>query len=150
MSRLALLVTATAGVALFGAAPATAASVPTTPATVVTCGPSALQAGLSTKVCAAVTGTNVQLYGQIGLAGPPSPGSTLPVRDLITTLTGNAVGGASLGDLTQPVRFQSTTTQVRSVGGTVPCGSTVHAEFAVSSFSSPPSSPAALNVPVTC
>ncbi|MCX5201115.1 hypothetical protein OG897_06515 [Streptomyces sp. NBC_00237] len=150
MSRTALLATATAGLVLLGAAPATAAQTPTTPATIVTCGPSALQAGLSTKVCAAVTGTNVQLYGQISLAGPPSPGSTLPVKDLITTLSGGVVGGASLGAQTQTVRFQSTTTQVRGVSGTAPCGSTVHAEFAVSAFSSPPSGPAVLNVPVTC
>jgi hypothetical protein len=105
--------------------------------------------GLSTKVCAEVTGNSVQLYGQIGLAGPPSPGSTLPVKDLITTLTGNAIGGTSLGHLVQPIRFQATTTQVRGVGGTAPCGSTVHAEFTSAAFGYP-SSPVTLDVPVAC
>ncbi|MFB8039062.1 hypothetical protein ACFC5Z_40450 [Streptomyces sp. NPDC056004] len=149
MSRIALLATAAAGLALFGAAPATAAHAPTTTATTVTCGPSALRVGLSTKVCAEVTGNSVQLYGQISLAGPPSPGSTLPVKNLTTTLTGNAVGGTSLGHLVQPVRFQAATTQVRGVGGTVPCGSTVHAEFTSSALGNP-SSPVTLDVPVTC
>ncbi|GAA1335008.1 hypothetical protein GCM10009647_076980 [Streptomyces sanglieri] len=149
MSRIALLATAAVGLALFGAAPATAAHTPTTTATTVTCGPSALRVGLSTKVCAEVTGNSVQLYGQINLAGPPSPGSTLPVKDLTMTLTGNAVGGTSLGHLVQPVRFQAATTQVRGVGGTVPCGSTVHAEFTSSALGHP-SSPVTLDVPVTC
>ncbi|MFI0976381.1 hypothetical protein ACH4SP_05045 [Streptomyces sp. NPDC021093] len=149
MSRIALLATAAVGLALFGAAPATAAHAPTTTATTVTCGPSALRVGLSTKVCAEVTGNSVQLYGQLSLAGPPSPGSTLPVKDLTTTLTGNVIGGTSLGHLVQPVRFQATTTQVHGVGATVTCGSTVHAEFTPSAFGYP-SSPVTLDVPVTC
>ncbi|MFD0340295.1 hypothetical protein ACFVH0_16670 [Streptomyces sp. NPDC127117] len=149
MSRIALLATAVVGLALSGAAPATAAHAPTTTATTVTCGPSALRVGLSTKVCAEVTGNSVQLYGQISLAGPPSPGSTLPVKDLTMTLTGSAVDGTSLGHLVQPVRFQAATTQVRGVGGTVPCGSAVHAEFTSSALGYP-SSPVTLNVPVTC
>ncbi|WLQ38587.1 hypothetical protein P8A22_00005 [Streptomyces laculatispora] len=144
MSRIALLATAAVGLALFGAAPATAAHAPTITATTVTCGPSALRVGLSTKVCAEVTGNSVQLYGQISLSGPPSPGSTLPVKDLTTTLT-----GTSLGHLVQPVRFQAATTQVRGVGGTVPCGSTVHAEFTSSALGYP-SSPVTMDVPVTC
>lgn len=144
MSRIALLATAAVGLTLFGAAPATAAHAPTTTATTVTCGPSALRVGLSTKVCAEVTGNSVQLYGQISLSGPPSPGSTLPVKDLTTTLT-----GTSLGHLVQPVRFQAATTQVRGVGGTVPCGSTVHAEFTSSALGYP-SSLVTLDVPVTC
>ncbi|MEE1789641.1 hypothetical protein PUR28_02430 [Streptomyces sp. BE308] len=147
MSRIALLAAAAVGLALSGAAPATAAHAPTT--ATVTCGPSALRVGLSTKVCAEVTGNSVQLIGRISLAGPPSPGSTLPVKDLTTTLTGNAVGGTSLGHLVQPVRFQASTTQVRGVGGTVPCGSTVHAEFTSSTLGHP-SSPVTLDVPVTC
>ncbi|MCX4679054.1 hypothetical protein OG413_42860 [Streptomyces sp. NBC_01433] len=149
MSRIALLATAAVGLALFGAAPATAVHAPTTTATTVTCGPSALRVGLSTKVCAEVTGNSVQLNGQIGLSGPPSPGSTLPVKNLTTTLTGNAVGGTSLGHLVQPVRFQAATTRVRGVGGIVPCGSTVHAEFTSSALGHP-SSPVTLDVPVTC
>ncbi|MFI6639051.1 hypothetical protein [Streptomyces sp. NPDC050504] len=148
MSRIALLATATVGLALLGAVPATAAQASTTDTT-VTCSPFALRAGLSTKVCVEVTGDSVELYGQIALAGPPSPGYPIPVKDLTTTLTGNVVGGASLGHLVKPVRFQATTTQVRGVGGTVPCGSTVHAEFTSAEFGSP-SGPVTLDVPVTC
>lgn len=56
-----------AGLSIVAAAPvAIADPAPST----VTCGTYGLQSGLSTKVCAEVTGENVQLFGQVGLAGP--------------------------------------------------------------------------------
>ncbi|MEV4613281.1 hypothetical protein AB0K43_11865 [Kitasatospora sp. NPDC049258] len=153
MSRLALLAAGVAGLTTLGVAPAVAAPAPqaaTTLSTVTTCGNLGYQAGLATKVCAEITGTGVVLYGQVGLAGPPSPGSPAPQpKQLITSLSGEVVGGASLGTANQNVIFTASTIQVRGVGGTVPCGSTVHASFSVASFPWSPN-PVTLDVPVAC
>ncbi|MFI6639195.1 hypothetical protein [Streptomyces sp. NPDC050504] len=158
MSRTALIATATMGLALFGAVPATAAQTPavattaaaaTSAATTVTCSPFAIRAGLATEVCVEVTGNNVQLYGEISLAGPPSPGYPIPVKDLTTTLTGNVTGGAFLGQLVKPVRFHASTVRVSGISDTVPCGSTVHAEFTSTALGYP-AVPVIVDAPVAC
>ncbi|WP_371501662.1 hypothetical protein OG871_32445 [Kitasatospora sp. NBC_00374] len=154
MSRLALLVAGAAGLTALGVAPAGAATAPqaaaATVTTTTTCGNSGLQAGLATKVCAEITGTSVVIYGQVGLAGPPSPGGPAPQpKQLITTLSADVVGGASLGTVNQGANFTASTIRVDGVNGTVPCGSTVHATFAVATFPWSPN-PVSLNVQVAC
>ncbi|MDH6577774.1 hypothetical protein [Kitasatospora sp. MAP5-34] len=130
------------GIALVGAVPAGAATVPTTTST--TCGNYGLQAGLATKLCATVTDGTVQLTGQLGLAGPS------PLQeDVVVTLSGNVVGGGTLGTVQQSLHFQSQTLQVGGVGGTVPCGSTVHGSFSVASFGRF-NTPVTIDVPVNC
>ncbi|WP_405017110.1 hypothetical protein OHV05_08515 [Kitasatospora sp. NBC_00070] len=143
MFRKLLVAAGAAGLALA----ATPASATTT--TTVTCGYSGLQAGLQTKVCAEVTGDQVQLYGQVGLAGPPSPGTVLQPKELIVNLNGQIVGGASLGTVQAYRTFTASTIQVRGVGGTVPCGSTVHASFSVASYPWSPN-PVTLDLPIAC
>ncbi|WP_331770207.1 hypothetical protein OG948_41725 (plasmid) [Embleya sp. NBC_00888] len=134
-----------AGSSILAAAPiATADPVPPT----VTC-TYGLQSGLATKVCAEITGENVRLFGQVGLAGPPSPGSPLPQpKPLILQLSGN-VAGVSLGAVTQNAIFQSTTIQVSGVGGSVTCGSTIHGSFAVASYQWP-SNPVTIDLDIPC
>ncbi|WP_406194177.1 hypothetical protein OH807_04615 [Kitasatospora sp. NBC_01560] len=151
MNRLTLLAAGVAGAATLLAVPAEAGAVTaTTTTTTVTCGASGLQSGLSTKVCAEVTGDGVQFYGQIGLAGPPSPGSPQPQpRELLTGLSGEVVGGASLGSVNGRTVFTASTVQVRGVGGTVPCGSTVHASFSVAGYPWNPA-PVTVDVVVAC
>ncbi|MCG6497903.1 hypothetical protein [Kitasatospora sp. A2-31] len=150
MNRIALIAAGVAGAATLLAAPQAGAATATATATTVTCGSSGLQAGLSTKVCAEITGDQVQLYGQISLAGPPSPGSPAPQpQELITGLSGQVVGGASLGSVNGYTQFTASTVQVRGVGGTVACGSTVHASFSVAKFPWNPA-PVTLDVVVPC
>ncbi|MFJ1705064.1 hypothetical protein [Kitasatospora sp. NPDC088346] len=152
MSRIALLAAGVAGLTALGVAPAGAATAPQAAAvtTTTTCGSTGLQAGLATKVCAEITGTGVVIYGQVGLAGPPSPGSPAPQpKQLITTLSADVVGGASLGTVNQGANFLASTIRVDGVSGTVACGSTVHATFAVASFPWSPN-PVSLNVQVAC
>ncbi|GAA1243920.1 hypothetical protein GCM10009665_38440 [Kitasatospora nipponensis] len=148
MKRTLLLAAGAAGLALTGAAPAFAATATTT---TETCSYSGLQSGLSTKVCADVSSDgSVQLFGQIALAGPPSPGGPGPQPQYLNvTLSGNVVGGDSLGTVQQNVIFRATTTKITGVGGTVACGSTVHASFSVSSY---PwfNTPVTVDVPVNC
>ncbi|BFV59578.1 hypothetical protein KCMC57_up46820 [Kitasatospora sp. CMC57] len=126
---------------------ATPASATTT--TTVTCGASGLQSGLQTKVCAEITGDQVALYGQIALAGPPSPGTVIQPQELTVNLTGQILGGASLGTVQGYRTFTASTIQVRGVGGTVPCGSTVQASFSVASY---PwyNTPVTLSLPIAC
>ncbi|MFJ8041135.1 hypothetical protein ACIRBX_11585 [Kitasatospora sp. NPDC096147] len=138
-----MLVAAGAVGLVLAATPAQAAT------TTTTCSNYGLQSGLYTKVCAEITDGQVELYGQISLAGPPSPGYPIPTHNLLTTLSGNVVGGASLGTTQQNVTFRATTTQVRGVSGTVACGSTVHATFAVAEFGWY-NTPVSLDVPVNC
>ncbi|MER5355827.1 hypothetical protein ABT093_36605 [Kitasatospora sp. NPDC002551] len=146
MNRLTLTAAGIAGAAALLAVPAQAnAAQATTTGTTVTCGASGLQAGLSTKVCAEVTGDSVQLYGQISLAGPPTPGTTPQTVELLTGLSGQVVGGASLGSVSGRTLFTASTVKVPGVGGTVPCGSTVHGSFSVATF---PWSPAPVTVDV--
>ncbi len=154
MSRLTVVAAGVLGLAAFTALPAGAATSPAPAAvTTTTCGTSGLQSGLYTKVCAEITGDSVQLYGQISLAGPPSPvgpGSGWPPAPaLITKLTGDIVGGASLGVVNQNLYFDNQTTLIRGVGGTVPCGSVVHATFTVASYPWSPV-PVTLDVPIAC
>ncbi|MET8701203.1 hypothetical protein ACFVUH_32395 [Kitasatospora sp. NPDC058032] len=147
MNRLTLTAAGIAGAAALLAVPAQAnAAQTTTTGTTVTCGASGLQAGLSTRVCAEITGDSVQLYGEISLAGPPSPGTPWPPSvDLITSISGNVVGGASLGTVSGPAHFAGSTVKVPGVSGTVPAGSTVHGSFSAATF---PWSPAPVTIDV--
>ncbi|WP_329486171.1 hypothetical protein OG618_06065 [Kitasatospora sp. NBC_01246] len=147
-----ILTTAAAAVALgtvpVVAAPAGAAAVADAPT--VICDNYGLQAGLATKVCATVSGDSIEFSGHIGLAGPPSPGSPLPrPTEVEAVLTGSVAGGITLGTTRQTLTFQSRSVLVEGVRGTVPCGSTVRASFAVSSAGWP-ARPVTTEVPVTC
>ncbi|GAA2149049.1 hypothetical protein GCM10009760_41820 [Kitasatospora kazusensis] len=129
-------------ISLVFAVPAGAATAST--AATTTCGAYGLQAGLGTKLCATVTDGTVQLTGQIGLAGPA------PLQeDIQVTLTGNVVGGDTLGTVQRSLHFQSQTLQVGGVGGSVPCGATVHGSLSVASFGRF-NTPVTVDVPVTC
>lgn len=139
-----------AGLSILATAPVASAddTQPTTP-TSVTCGTYGLQSGLSTKVCAEVTGENVQLFGQVGLAGPPSPGGPYPQPLPVTLrLTGN-VSGVSLGAVSRNDVFNFTTIKVYGVGGAIKCGSTIHGSFEVESYQWP-ARPVTLDLPVPC
>ncbi|MEK2490426.1 hypothetical protein WN990_12735 [Kitasatospora purpeofusca] len=151
MNRLTLTAAGIVGAAALLAVPAEAnATQTTTTGTTVTCGASGLQAGLSTRVCAEVTGDSVQLYGQISLAGPPSPGTPWPQTvEVLTGLSGQVVGGASLGSVSGRTLFTASTVQVRGVGGTVPCGSTVHGSFSAATYPWGPN-PVTVDVVVPC
>lgn len=134
-----------APVPAFAAAPAAATT------TVTTCGYQSLQAGLATYACADVTGDSVAIYGKIGLAGPPSPGTPWPPapKELVTHLSANVAGGASLGTVSGRTVFQVSTVRVDGISATVPCGSTVHVSFDVEGFWSG-QVPATVDVPVAC
>ncbi|MFJ9950961.1 hypothetical protein [Kitasatospora sp. NPDC091207] len=151
MNRIALLAAGVAGAATLLAVPAQAgAATSTTTTTTTTCGASGLQAGLMTKVCAEITGDSVQFYGQVSLAGPPSPGGPAPeTKELLTGLSGQVVGGASLGSSSGRTLFTASTVQVRGVGGTVPCGSTVHGSFSVAYYPWNPA-PVTVDAVVAC
>ncbi|MEV8328130.1 hypothetical protein [Kitasatospora sp. NPDC056731] len=156
MNRITRIASGAAGAVALLAAPVPALAVPTsgaaeTAATVTTCGYNGLQAGLSTKVCAEVTGGSVVLYGQIGLAGPPTPDTPWPPRpqELLTRLSAGVVGGESLGSASVRAVFTAATVRVDGISVTVPCGSTLHATFAVESISRGPA-PVEVDVPVGC
>ncbi|MFE2726009.1 hypothetical protein [Kitasatospora sp. NPDC059327] len=150
MNRIALLAAGAAGAAALLAVPAQAGAATTTTTTTTTCGASGLQAGLMTKVCAEITGDGVQFYGQVSLAGPPSPGGPAPqTKELLTGLSGEIVGGASLGSSSGRTLFTASTVQVRGVGGAVPCGSTVHGSFSVASYPWNPA-PVTVDAVVAC
>ncbi|KOV34945.1 hypothetical protein ADK60_10700 [Streptomyces sp. XY431] len=153
MNRLTLTAAGIVGAAALLAVPAEAGAAQTTTGpigTTTTCGAYSLQAGLSTRACAEVTGNNVQLYGQISLAAPPSPGTPWPQTvELLTSLSGQVVGGASLGSISGYTRFTADTVQLRGVGGTVPCGSTVHGTFAAAAYPWNPV-PVTVDVVVPC
>ncbi|MFD0268065.1 hypothetical protein ACFVGY_16010 [Streptomyces sp. NPDC127106] len=136
MNRLALLAIGVAGLTALATAPATAApAAGAATGTVTSCGNSGLQAGLSTRLCADVTGNVVEFYGRVALAGPPSPGSPAPApKELSTTLSAGVVGGASPDTQDMRVIFTSTTLDVRGPVSTAACGSTVRGTFGVASF----------------
>ncbi|MFF2040544.1 hypothetical protein ACFVVX_08970 [Kitasatospora sp. NPDC058170] len=126
------------GTALIVAAPAGAATAsdPTDPTgTPATTCEYRLQSGLATKLCTTVSSGTVRFTGQIGLAGPPSPGSPFPQpQQLNVVLTADAGTDTTLGTLQRTVTFQTQPLEVGAVGGAVACGSTAHASFSVSSF----------------
>ncbi|QES46632.1 hypothetical protein DEJ50_00970 [Streptomyces venezuelae] len=132
-------------------APAGAAVQPAgTAETVVSCGNSGLQAGLATRVCAAITGTTVEFYGTVGLAGPPTPGSPAPSpRELMTTLTSEVVGSGAPETQNKRVIFTASTIEVHGLVSNVPCGSTVRGSFGVASFPWTPN-PVTHQVTVAC
>ncbi|MEU9041740.1 MULTISPECIES: hypothetical protein [unclassified Kitasatospora] len=154
MNRIAKIAAGAAGaVALFAVPVPAFASASTAAAatTVTTCGWSGLQAGLSTKVCADVTGNSVVLYGQIGLAGPPSPGTPWPPapQELLTRVSADVAGGNSLGAVNGRTVFTVSTVRVDGITATAPCGSTVHGSFSVETMWWGPS-PVTVDVPVVC
>ncbi|MFD7629548.1 hypothetical protein ACFV7Q_26560 [Streptomyces sp. NPDC059851] len=137
MHRLALLAVGVAGLTALATAPAAAAPPVGAAATetVTSCGNSALQAGLATRLCADVTGDVVEFYGRVSLAGPPSPGSPAPApKELFTTLSAAVVGGTSFDTQERRVIFTSTTLDVHGLAATAPCGSTVRGTFGVASY----------------
>ncbi|QKW23865.1 hypothetical protein HUT16_36430 [Kitasatospora sp. NA04385] len=100
-------------------------------ATSTACGSYALQGGLATQVCAERTGDQVRLYGTLGLAGPPSPGTPMPYRkDVVISLTGTTPAGT----VNQYVLFTGSNQQVGDITGTVPCDTPVRGSFSVSSY----------------
>ncbi|MBD0691580.1 hypothetical protein [Streptomyces sp. CBMA123] len=151
MNRIARIAAGTAGAVALLSAPVPALAADQASATVTTCGWSGLQAGLSTRVCADVTGNSVVLYGQIGLAGPPSPGTPWPPapQDLITGLSAEVAGVGSLGAVAGRAVFQVSTVRVAGISTTAPCGSVVHASFSVEGSLRGPS-PVTVDVPVAC
>ncbi|WP_354644606.1 hypothetical protein [Kitasatospora camelliae] len=143
MARIFIAAASAAGLALLGAAPATAVEAPSSQ---TVCGASGLQAGLLTRVCAEVNGDQVQVFGRISLAGPPTPGSPAPrPQELRVVLTGDSPAGT----VSRDVRFTGSTVEVRGIGGTVACGTGVRAAFSVQSFPWP-SRPATLDLPTAC
>ncbi|WP_411104928.1 hypothetical protein [Streptomyces sp. cmx-4-9] len=152
MNRLALLAAGTAGLAVFAITPAGASAQSTgTAATVTSCGYSGLQAGLSTRVCAAVTGNTVEFYGTVGFAGPPSHGSPAPApKELFTTLTAEVVGsGATPSTQTKTVIFAQSNLEVHGLVTTAPCGSTIRGTFGTASFPRP-ANPVVHEVTLSC
>ncbi|MFJ6941047.1 hypothetical protein [Streptomyces sp. NPDC101132] len=151
-TRLTALATGVAGLTALTLTPAQAVTPPAAATeTVVTCGPSGLQAGLSTRLCAEVTGTTVEFYGTVGLAGPPSPGSPAPApKELLTTLSAQVVGSTTPPDTRyRQVVFLTAPLEVRGLGGEYPCGSTVRGTFGVASYPRS-ASPVAHEVTLTC
>ncbi|MFE0703983.1 hypothetical protein [Streptomyces sp. NPDC058872] len=145
MSRTFVFAAGVVGLVLIAAAPATASAQAST-ATTTVCGAPGLQAGLSTRVCADITGEQVEVYGRVSLAGPTSPGSPSPLgQELFTTLTSEAPAGT----LNRRVIFNSSTVEVRGISGAIACGSTVKASFAVTSYPWSPR-PVGLETTVTC
>ncbi|WP_327308903.1 hypothetical protein OG730_39955 [Streptomyces sp. NBC_01298] len=150
MNRLALLAASALGLLVCTITPAVAAPSADTIETVTSCGSSGLQAGLATRVCAEITGTSVTFYGKVGLAGPPSPGSPLPVtKELLTTLTVEVVGSAAPQTQVKPVLFTAATVEVRAPAGSAPCGSTVRGTFGVASYPRA-ASPVVHEITLTC
>ncbi|MFD9421022.1 hypothetical protein ACFWC9_41205 [Streptomyces goshikiensis] len=152
MNRLALLFAGIAGLSVFAITPASATTQSAdTVATVTSCGHSGLQAGLSTRVCAAVTGNTVEFYGTVGFAGPPSHGSPAPTpKELITTLSAEVVGsGAAPSTQTKSVIFTLSNLEVHGLVTTVPCGSTIRGTFGAASFPRP-ANPVVHEVTITC
>ncbi|MGC0416142.1 hypothetical protein [Embleya sp. AB8] len=153
MKRLALTLIGAACLTAVNAAPTFAAS-PTTAtdavATTVSCGIPGIQVGLQTDVCVEITGGDVRIFGRI-MATSPSPGGPPPqLKYLQTTLTGNIVGGPSLGLAQRNLRYTGAAEKVYSLDGTVPCGSVLHGTFTVSSAPDWSTTPVSINVPITC
>ncbi|GLX41906.1 hypothetical protein Sros01_79780 [Streptomyces roseochromogenus] len=150
MNRLTLLAVGAAGLTVLSVGPAFAAAPAAAAETVTSCGSSGLQAGLATRVCADVTGTTVEFYGTVGLAGPPSPGSPAPApKELFTTLSTEVVGTNPPATQARSVIFTSSALQVRGAAGIAPCGSTVRATFGVASFPWP-AKPVVHEVTIAC
>ncbi|MFD7643566.1 hypothetical protein ACFV4P_23260 [Kitasatospora sp. NPDC059795] len=140
---------ATVGALTVAPAQAATATATTTTSTTETCSPWSLQSGLSTQVCASITGDSVQFLGRVGLAGPPSPDFPPQPQTLATTLSGQVVGGASLGSSSQYVNFLASTVTVNGPSATVACGSTVSGTFAVTKFGWGPT-PVTVTATVPC
>ncbi|BAJ26033.1 MULTISPECIES: hypothetical protein [Kitasatospora] len=117
-----------------------------TPQTTTACGGWALQGGLATQICAERTGDQVRLYGTLGLAGPPSPGTPLPYRkDVIITLTGTTPSGS----VNQYITFTGSNQQVGNIIGSVPCDAAIQGTYSVSSFDLGPH-PVTINTVIPC
>ncbi|MER6952034.1 hypothetical protein ABT294_49290 [Nonomuraea sp. NPDC000554] len=146
-----------AGVAVAGAlavsSPASAATATTT------CSDRVLIAGLLTKACVDVTGTQARFYGTVGAAGisEPGPGGVITPQRAEAEVSGQVVGGLFLGARRQSVSIWNNTVTVEGVTETITCGSTVRAEVKLSQgpvgpgrpgFSGPAS--VTVDVPVGC
>ncbi|MFF2076700.1 hypothetical protein ACFVXG_18305 [Kitasatospora sp. NPDC058162] len=151
MNRITRIAAGAAGATVLLATPVPALAAGQESDTVTTCGWSGLQAGLSTRVCADVTGDDVVLYGQIGLAGPPSPGTSWPPapQELRTSLSADVVGVGPIGVAAGRTVFKVSTVRVDGISATAPCGSVVHASFAVEGSLRGPA-PVTVDVPVGC
>ncbi|RKE16929.1 hypothetical protein [Streptomyces sp. TLI_171] len=139
------VLTGAAALSVAATIPATAAG-SETPQTTTVCSPSGLQAGLATKVCAERTGEQVRIYGTVGLAGPPSPGTPWPPQQqLLTTLGADSPAGTLTGN----VVFTGSTRTVGDLTGTVACDGPIRASFAVASYPWAPN-PVHLDAVVPC
>ncbi|WP_031076764.1 hypothetical protein [Streptomyces sp. NRRL WC-3742] len=154
MNRLTRFAAGAAGAAALLTAPTSAfaasAGATDTATTVTTC-TYGLQSGLATYACTDVTGDSVVVYGKVGMAGPPSPGTPWPPapKELFTTLSAEIAGGTSLGSVNGRGIFQVNTLRFDGFTSTVPCGSTVNATFSVTSYGWGPR-PVTVSVPVNC
>ncbi|MFG2147337.1 hypothetical protein ACGFRG_24595 [Streptomyces sp. NPDC048696] len=135
MKRSTFLTSAVASLSLAALTPALAVAAPASAAeTVASCGNSALQSGLSTRLCAEVTGNTVAFVGKVSLAGPPSPGSPAPAPKELTTTFTATVDGTPLPNVTKYAHFTNTNLNVAGLSANVACGSTIRATFGVASF----------------
>ncbi|WP_369383003.1 hypothetical protein [Streptomyces sp. cg36] len=129
------LTAAITSLSLAALTPAIAVAAPANSAqTVVTCGNSGLQSGLSTRLCAEVAGNTITFVGKVGLAGPPSPGSPAPTPKELTTTFTATVDGALLPNATKYALFNSANLDVAGLSTDVACGSTVRATFGVTTY----------------
>ncbi|MFD9488465.1 hypothetical protein [Streptomyces sp. NPDC059991] len=135
MKRSMFLTAAVASLSLAALTPAIAVAAPANATeTVVSCGNSGLQSGLSTRLCAEVTGNTVAFVGKIGLAGPPSPGSPAPTPKELTTTFTATVDGTPLPNATKIALFNNTNLDAPGLSANVACGSTIRATFGVTSY----------------
>ncbi|MFD9791977.1 hypothetical protein ACFWXK_13605 [Streptomyces sp. NPDC059070] len=129
------LTAAITSLSLAALTPAIAVAAPASSAqTVVTCGNSGLQSGLSTRLCAEVAGNTITFVGKVGLAGPPSPGSPAPTPKELTTTFTATVDGSPLPNATKYALFSNANLDVAGLSTDVACGSTVRATFGVTTY----------------
>lgn len=135
MKRSTFLTAAVASLSLAALTPAIADGAPASATqTVVSCGNSGLQSGLSTRLCAEVTGNTVVFVGKVALAGPPSPGSPAPTPKELTTTFTATVDGAPLANVTKHALFNNTNLDVAGPSANEACGSTIRATFGATSY----------------
>ncbi|WP_327674027.1 hypothetical protein [Kitasatospora sp. NBC_00458] len=148
MKRLSAVLAGVAALAALTGTQAVAATTPAGPAgpvgAVITCGSPGAPGFLQTRACIEVTGTQVRLYGTAYSTNPGWVAQNVGFR-----LSGNAVGLPPLPPITPTVLVPVGGRSVGDITLTVPCGTTVNAEFSVDQFGWPPSTATASTV-VTC
>ena len=121
--------------------------------TTTTCGTGPIQA-LNIKACVDVSGGYVRIYGIVGARGiSEPPGTPMNVR---ATVSGEIVGGASLGSSSRGLRIWNNSFTVEGPTAFVACGSTVRATVNVTPGPSGPGgggvppvlTPVSIDVPV--